>query len=180
MEFVFDLPRTRTGNDGIWAIVDRFSKQAHFIPVRKKITAEHMVKLFMVNIFKYHGMPKSIVSDRDPRMTSLFWRALFENMNTTLKFSSSFHPQTDGQSEIANSIVLDLLKCYVSDHKEKWEQYLPLVEYAYNNTVHNFNGAKHPFEIVEGGKKVPPILHTKDKIFEADKYVEDWEELTRR
>ena len=57
-------------------------------------------------------------------------------MNTTLKFASSFHPQTDGQSEIANSIVLDLLKCYVSDHKEKWEQYLSLVEYAYNNTVH--------------------------------------------
>ena len=129
-----------------------------------------MVKLFMVNIFKYHGMPTSIVSDRDPRMTSLFWRALFENMQTTLKFSSSFHPQTDGQSEITNSIVLDLLKCY----KEKWEQYLPLVEYAYNNTVHSSTG-KAPFEIVEGGKKVPPILHTKDKIFEADKFTKDWE-----
>ncbi len=108
-------------------------------------------------------------------MTSLFWRALFENMNSLLKFSSSFHPQTDGQSEIANSIVLDLLKCYVHDHKEKWEQYLPLVEYAYNNTVHSSTG-KAPFEIVEGGKKVPPILHTKDKIFEADRYVEDWEQ----
>ena len=93
-------------------------------------------------------------------------------MNTSLKFSSSFHPQTDGQSEIANSIVLDLLKCYVHDHKEKWEQYLPLVEYTYNNTVHTSTG-KSPFEIVEGGKKVPPILHTKDKIFEADRFVED-------
>ena len=108
--------------------MDRFSKQAHFIPVRKKIKVEHMVKLFMVNIFKYHGMPTSIVSDRDPRMTSLFWRALFENMQTMLKVSSSFHPQTDGQSEISNSVVLDLLKCYVSYQKEKWEQYLPLVE----------------------------------------------------
>ena len=179
MDFVFDLPRTRTGNDGIWTIVDRFSKQAHFIPVRKKIKAEHMVKLFMVNIFKYHGMPTSIVSDRDPRMTSLFWRALFENMQTTLKFSSSFHPQTDGQSEITNSVVLDLLKCYVSDHKEQWEQYLPLVEYAYNNTVHSSTG-KAPFEIVEGGKKVPPILHTKDKIFEADKFTKDWEEAYKK
>ena len=100
-----------------------------------------MVKLFMVNMkFKYHGMPTSIVTDRDPQMTSLFWRALFENMNTTLKFLSSFYPQTDGQSEIANSIVLDLLKCYVLDHKEKWEQYLPLVEYVYNNTVHTSTG----------------------------------------
>ncbi|MCO5586361.1 hypothetical protein L7F22_040301 [Adiantum nelumboides] len=89
-------------------------------------------------------------------------------MDTTLKFSSSFHSQTDGQSEEANSTVLNMLKCYVSEHKGKWEQYLPLVEYAYNNTVHSSTG-KAPFEIVGSGKKVPPILHTKDKIFEADK-----------
>ncbi|MCO5605036.1 hypothetical protein L7F22_059213 [Adiantum nelumboides] len=100
-------------------------------------------------------------------------------MGTTLKFSSSFHPQTNGQSEEANSIVLDLLKCYVSEHKGKWEQYLPLVEYAYNNTVHSSTG-KAPFEIVEGGKKVPPILHTKDKIFEADKYVQDMDEMYKK
>ncbi|MCO5569982.1 hypothetical protein L7F22_023696 [Adiantum nelumboides] len=179
MDLVFDLPRTTTGNDGIWTIICRFSKQAHFIPVRKKIKPEHMVKIFMQNIFKYHGMPQSIVSDRDPRMTSLFWKALFENMGTTLKFSSSFHPQTDGQSEEANSTVLDLLKCYVSEHKAAWEQYLPLVEYAYNNTVHSSTG-KAPFEIVEGGKKVPPILHTKDKIFEADRYVEGWQEAYKK
>ncbi|MCO5552445.1 hypothetical protein L7F22_005956 [Adiantum nelumboides] len=116
-----------------------------------------MVKLFMHNIFKYHGMPQSIVSDMDPRMTSRFGNALFENMGTTLKFSSSFQPQTDGQSEESNSIALDLLKCCVSKHKATWEQYLPLVEYAYNNTVHTSTG-KAPFEIVEEGKKVPPIL----------------------
>ncbi|MCO5606717.1 hypothetical protein L7F22_060907 [Adiantum nelumboides] len=117
MDFIFDLPRTPTGNDGIWTIICRFSKQAHFVPVRKKIKSEYMVKLFMHNIFKYHGMPQSIVSDRDPRMTSLFWKALVEKMGTALKFSSSFHPQTDGQSEEANSFALDLLKCYVSEHK---------------------------------------------------------------
>ncbi|MCO5548616.1 hypothetical protein L7F22_002076 [Adiantum nelumboides] len=179
MDFIFYLPRTPTGNDGIWTIICRFSKQAHFVPVRKKIKSDHMVKLFMHNIFKYHGMPQSIVSDRDPRMTSLFWKALFENMGTTLKFSSSFHPQTDGQSEEANSTVLDLLKCYVSEHKATWEHYLPLVEYAYNNTVHTSTG-KAPFEIVEGGKKVPPILQTKDKIFEADKYVQNMDEAYRK
>ncbi|MCO5581671.1 hypothetical protein L7F22_035560 [Adiantum nelumboides] len=179
MDFIFDLPRTQTGNDSIWTIICRLSKQAHFIPVRKKIKPDQMARLFMSNIFKYHGMPQSIVSDRDPRMTSLFWRGLFENMGTTLKFSSSLHPQTDGQSEEANSIVLDLLKCYVSEHKGKWEQYLPLVEYAYNNTVHSSIG-KAPFEIVEGGKKVPPILHTKDKIFEADKYVQDMDEMYKK
>ncbi|KAH7445295.1 hypothetical protein KP509_01G001400 [Ceratopteris richardii] len=175
MDFIFDLPRTPTGNDGIRTIICRFSKHSHFIPVGKKINAEHMVKIFMHNIFKYHGMPQSIISDRDPRMTSLFWKALFENMSTTLKFSSSFHPQTYGQSKEANSTVLDLLKCYVSEHKASWEKYLPLVEYAYNSTVHSSTG-KAPFEIVEGGKKIPPILHTKDKIFEADRYVQDWQE----
>ncbi|MCO5604564.1 hypothetical protein L7F22_058732 [Adiantum nelumboides] len=159
MDFIFDLPRTLTGNDGIWTIICRFSKQAHFVLVRKKIKSEHMVKLFMHSVFKYHGMPQSIISDRDPRMTSLFWKTLFENMGTTLKFSSSFHPQTDGQSEEANSTVLDLLKCYVLEHKATWEHYLPLVEYAYNNTVHTSTG-KALFEIVEGGKKVPSILQT--------------------
>ncbi|MCO5560311.1 hypothetical protein L7F22_013923 [Adiantum nelumboides] len=170
MDFIFYLPRTPTRNDRIWTIICRFSKQAHFVPVRKKIKSEHMVKMFMHNVFKYHGMPQSIVSDRDPRMTSLFWKALFENMGTTLKFSSSFHPQT---SEETNSTVLYLLKCYV------WEHYLPLVEYAYNNTVHTSTG-KAPFEIVEGGKKVPPILHTKDKIFEAGKYVQNTDEAYKK
>ncbi|MCO5559037.1 hypothetical protein L7F22_012629 [Adiantum nelumboides] len=113
MDFIFGLPRTQIGNDNIWTIISRFSKQAHFILVRKKIKPDQMARLFMSNIFKYHGMPQSIVSDRDPRMTSFFWRGLFENMGTTLKFSSSLHPQTDGQSQEANSTVLDLLKCCV-------------------------------------------------------------------
>ncbi|MCO5579837.1 hypothetical protein L7F22_033699 [Adiantum nelumboides] len=79
IDFIFGLPKTSFVNEGIWTIVDRFSKQAHFIPVRKQITAEQMAKIFLVTVFKYHGMPRSIVSDRDPRMTGLFWRALWQN-----------------------------------------------------------------------------------------------------
>ncbi|MCO5551159.1 hypothetical protein L7F22_004656 [Adiantum nelumboides] len=86
--------------------------------------------------------------------------------------SSSFHPQTDGQSEIANSVVLDLLKSYISDQKTQWERYLPLVEFAYNNTIHSSTG-KTPFQIVEGAMKVPLFLSTKDKIFEEDEYTRD-------
>ena len=130
---IFGLPKYLYGNMGIWTIVDKyFSKQAHFIPVKKTIKSPHMANLFIAQIFKYHGLPKSIVSDRDPRMTSLFWKGLFENMGTRLDFSSTYHPQTDGQSEIVNSIVLDLLKNYVNDvdHHNQWEKYLPLVEYA--------------------------------------------------
>ncbi|MCO5609983.1 hypothetical protein L7F22_064218 [Adiantum nelumboides] len=100
-------------------------------------------------------------------------------MGTTFKFSSSYHPQTDGQSKEANSTVFDLLKCYVLEHKAAWERYLPLVEYADNNTVHTSTG-KVPFEIVEGGKKVPPILQTKDTIFEANKHVQNVDEACRK
>ncbi|MCO5609622.1 hypothetical protein L7F22_063852 [Adiantum nelumboides] len=100
-------------------------------------------------------------------------------MGTMLKFSSLFHPQTDGQWEEANSTVLNLLKCHVSEHNATWEHYLPLVEYAYNNTVHTSPG-KAPFEKVEGGKKVPPILQTKDMIFEAEKYVQNTDEAYRK
>ncbi|MCO5572157.1 hypothetical protein L7F22_025908 [Adiantum nelumboides] len=151
-------------------IVDRFSKQAHFIPVQKQITAEQMAKIFLVTVFKYHGMPRSIVSDRDPRMTGLFWRALWQNLHSTLRFSSSYHPQTDGQSEIVNSAVLDLLKCYVSDNPAQWKHYLPLVEFAYN-IIHSSTG-KAPFEIV-GARKRPPMIKVMDDVFEADKFVED-------
>ncbi|MCO5613218.1 hypothetical protein L7F22_067494 [Adiantum nelumboides] len=107
-------------------------------------------------------------------MTSLFWRGLFENMGTLLKLSSSFHPQTDGQSEEANSTVLDLLKCYVS----KQVGIVFAIGGVYN-TMHS-STSKAPFEIVEGGKKVPPVLHTKDKIFEADKYVQDMDEMYKK
>ncbi|MCO5574990.1 hypothetical protein L7F22_028787 [Adiantum nelumboides] len=172
MDFIFGLPKTSSENEGIWTIVDRFSKQAHFILVRKQITTEQMAKIFLVIVFKYHGMPISIVSGRDPRMAGLFWRALWQNLHSTLRFSSSYHPQTDGQSEIVNSAVLDLLKCYVSDNPAQWEHYLPLVEFAYKTTIHSSTD-KAPFEVVEGARKPPPMVKVMDDVFEADKFVED-------
>ncbi|MCO5612907.1 hypothetical protein L7F22_067180 [Adiantum nelumboides] len=169
--FIFGLPKTSSRNEGIWTIVYWFSKQAHFIPVRKQITAEQMAKIFLVTVFKYHGMPRSIVTDRDPRMTELFWRALWQKLHSTLRFASSYHPQTDGQSEIVNSAVPDLLKCYVSDNPAQWEYYLPLVKFAYNTTIHSSTG-KAPFEIVKGARKPPPMVKVMDDVFEADKFVE--------
>ncbi|MCO5555881.1 hypothetical protein L7F22_009425 [Adiantum nelumboides] len=110
-------------------------------------------------------------------MTSNFWKGLFENLGTRLNFSSAYHPQTDGQSEIANLTVLDLLKAYVTevDQRSQWEKYLPLVEYAYNNTVHTFIG-KAPFEVIEGRSKSPLLLKVHGKIFAADEYSRDLKE----
>ncbi|MCO5552726.1 hypothetical protein L7F22_006243 [Adiantum nelumboides] len=152
MDFIFDLPRTQSDHDGIWTIIDQFSKHAHFIPVKKTVKPDHLARLFVAQIFRLHGMLETIVFDRDPRFTSLFWKAIWENIGTRLQFSSSFHPQTDGQSEIANSVVLDSLKSYISDQKTQWERYLPLVEFAYN-TIHSSTG-KAPFEVVEGAMKI--------------------------
>ncbi|MCO5549888.1 hypothetical protein L7F22_003362 [Adiantum nelumboides] len=177
MDFIFELPKSIHGNTRIWTIVDNFSKQAHFIPVKKTIKAHQMATLFISQVFKYHGLPTSIVSDRDPRMTSNFWKGLFENLGTRLNFSLPYHPQTDGQSEIANLKVLDLLKAYVTevDQRSQWEKYLPLVEYAYNNTVHTSTG-KAPFEVIEGRSKSPLLLKVHGKIFAADEYSRDLKE----
>ena len=99
MDFIFGLPVSIHGNTGgIWTIVDQFSKQAHFVSVKKTIKAHHMATLFISQIVKYHGMPSSIVSDRDPRMTSLFWQGLFDNLGTKLDFSFGLSP-SDGWPE---------------------------------------------------------------------------------
>ncbi|MCO5612987.1 hypothetical protein L7F22_067260 [Adiantum nelumboides] len=110
-------------------------------------------------------------------MTSNFWKGLFENLGTRLNFSSAYHPQTDGQSEIANLTVLDLLKAYVTevDQRSQWEKCLPLVEYAYNNTVHT-STRKAPFEVIEGRPKSPLLLKVHGKIFVADEYSRDLKE----
>ena len=109
-----------------------------------------------------------------PEDDESLWQGLFDNLGTKLNFSSAYHPQTDGQRKIANLTILDLLKNYIEEigQRGNWEKYLPLVEYAYNNTVHASTG-KTPFEIVEGRRKVPPLLRMKGDIFAADEYVRD-------
>ena len=161
-DFIFGLPKSVNGHDGIWTIIDRFRKQVHFIPVKNNINAKQMARLFIQHIFKNNGLPQSIIGDRDPRTTSLFWRALFDNLGTKLKFSSAYHPQTDGQSEIANLTILDMLKCYAHETQTQWEKYLPLVEFAYNNTVHSSIG-KAPFEIIYGKPLLLPIMREQKK-----------------
>ncbi|MCO5607614.1 hypothetical protein L7F22_061811 [Adiantum nelumboides] len=181
MDFIFGLPKSIHGNTGIWTIVDKSSKQAHFIPVKKTFKAHHMATLFISQTFKYHGLPTSIVLDRDPRMTSNFWKGLFEILGTRLNFSSAYHPQTDGQSDIANLTILDVLKSCVTevDQKTQWEKYLPLVEYAYNNTVHTSTG-KAPFEVIEERSKSPLLLKVHGKIFAADEYSRDLKDFFQK
>ncbi|CAL2238784.1 unnamed protein product [Prunus armeniaca] len=114
MDFVFKLPRTFKGHDGIWVIVDRLTKSAHFLPIKETYSLSMLVKLFVDEIVRLHGAPVSIVSDRDARFTSHFWKCLHEAMSTKLQFSTAFHPQTDGQSERTIQTLEDMLSYHSS------------------------------------------------------------------
>ena len=114
--------------------LDRLTKSAHFLPVRATYTTDKYARLYMEEIIKLHGVPVSIVSDRDPKFTSKFCVSLQNSLGTSLKFSTVFHPQTDGQSERTVHTLEDMLRGCVIDFKGAWDSYLPLIEFAYNNS----------------------------------------------
>ena len=134
MDFVTHLPRTPQGHDAVWVIVDRLMKSAHFLVMRMTFTLERFYRLYIREVVRLHGVPISIVSDRDPRFTAYFWKIFKKAIGTRLTMSTTFHPQTDGQSERTIQVLEDMLRACVLDHKGSWEEHLPLVEFAYNNS----------------------------------------------
>ena len=134
MDFVSGLPLTPTKKDSVWVVVDRLTKSAHFIPVRTDYSLQKLAKLYVAEVVRLHGVPVSIISDRDPRFTSRFWQKLQEALGTRLDFSTAFHPQTDGQSERVIQVLEDMLRGCIIDFRGSWEDYIPLAEFAYNNS----------------------------------------------
>jgi len=132
MDFILGLPRTARGFDSIFLVVDRFSKIAHFIPCHKIDDANNISRLYFREMVRLHGLPKSIVSDRDPKFISHFWRTLWERLGTELKFSTSCHPQTDGQTEVVNRSLSTMLRAVMKGNHRSWDEYLPHIEFAYN------------------------------------------------
>ena len=156
MDFVFKLPRTQSGHNGIWVIVDRLTKSAHFLPVREKYTLDRLARLYVNEVVRLHGVPESIVSDRDSRFTSRFWNALQEALGTRLNFSTAFHPQTDGQSERTIQTLEDMLRSCVMQFKGNWDEHLSLMEFAYNNSFHSSIGMA-PYEALYGKQCRTPL-----------------------
>ncbi|GJU75563.1 reverse transcriptase domain-containing protein [Tanacetum coccineum] len=157
MDFVTKLPRTSSGHDTIWVIVDRLTKSAYFLPMCEDYKMERLARLYLNEIVARHGVPISIISDRDSRFTSRFWQSMQEALGTRLDISTAYHPQTDGQSERTIQTLEDMLRACVLDFRGSWDVHLHLVEFSYNNSYHSSVRCT-PFEALYGRKCRSPIL----------------------
>jgi len=155
-DFIVRLPKTKEGYDAITTWVDRLTRRVHFVRCKTSDNAVDVANAFFANIFKLHGLPDSIVSDRDSKFTSEFWKRLMKLAGVQLKMSSSRHPQTDGASEIMNRMVENYLRCYCSYHQDDWDEMLPAAEFAYNSAVSEDLGMS-PFELDLGWNPRSPL-----------------------
>ncbi|KAJ9546732.1 hypothetical protein OSB04_019275 [Centaurea solstitialis] len=149
MDLITKLPKTPRKFDAIWVIVDRLTKSALFIAIQESSTAEQLAKIYVNEVVSRHGVPVSIISDRDVRFTSCFWERFHSELGTKLHFSTAYHPQTDGQSERTIQTLEDMLRACVLDFGGSWDTYLPLAEFSYNNSYHSSIGMP-PFEMLYG------------------------------
>ncbi|GKA80444.1 putative reverse transcriptase domain-containing protein, partial [Tanacetum coccineum] len=137
MDFITKFLRTGSGHDAIWVIMDSLTKSAHFLPIRKDFEMDRLARLYLNEIIARHGVPISIISDRDSRFTSSFWQSMQEALGTQLDMSTAYHPQTDGQSECTIQTLEDMLWECVMDFEGSWDVHLPLVGFSYNNSYHS-------------------------------------------
>nr|GFB92104.1 retrotransposon protein, putative, Ty3-gypsy subclass [Tanacetum cinerariifolium] len=156
MDFVTGLTRTQRRHDVIWVVVDRLTKSAHFLPICKDYSVSRLAEIFLQEIVRLHGTPSAIISDRDPSFASRFWKGLQKAWGTRLKFSTAFHPQTDGQSERTIQTLKDMLHSCALEWTGNWDDYICLVEFAYNNSWHASIKCA-PFEMLYGRKCRAPI-----------------------
>ncbi|GBG92241.1 hypothetical protein CBR_g54784 [Chara braunii] len=155
MDFIGPLrPPTPRGHDAILVVVDRFTKRARFVPCRYAISAREVADIVFDRVVRDHGLPLSIISDRDLRFTSRFWRRLHEVYGTQLRFSSSYHPQTDGQTKITNKTLRDILRKIVRDDQQ-WDLYLAHAEIAYNHAVSPATGMSPNYCDLDYHPRVP-------------------------
>jgi hypothetical protein len=178
MDFITGLPPTKWRNqvfDSILVVVDRFTKVARYIPVRKDITAPELADVFMNTIFKDYGVPAGIVSDRGPQFTSEFWGTFMFYLKVRRRLSTAFHPQTDGQTERQNQVLEHYLRTYCNYRQNDWGSKLPMAEFAYNNSTHDSTGMP-PFQALYGF--CPSMtINAGDSVPEGRKAATAWERI---
>jgi transposase InsO family protein len=156
MDFIVGLPLTARKKDSIWVIVDRLTKTAHFITVHTTYSVQDYAELYIDQIVRLHGIPKTIVSDRGTQFLARFWEQLHESLGTKLIRSSSYHPQTDGQTERVNQIVEDMLRASIILFDNSWDKCLSLAEFSYNNS-YQASLRMAPFEALYGRRCRTPL-----------------------
>ena len=137
MDFVLGLPRTQQGKDSVMAVVDRFSKMSYFVPCHKIDYASHIANLFFKEIVHLHGIPKSLIFDRDSKFLSYVWKTLWKKLGSKLLFSTTCHPQTDDKTEVVNQTLSALLHTIVNKNLKIWDECLVYIEFPYNLSVHS-------------------------------------------
>ncbi|GJT37208.1 putative reverse transcriptase domain-containing protein [Tanacetum coccineum] len=160
MDFVTKLPKPSQGHYTIWVTVDRLTKSVIFTPMRETDSIKKLARLYIKEVVARHGIPVSIIYNRDPRFASRFWRSLQKALGTSLDMSTAYHPETDGQSERTIKTLEDMLRACVIDFGNCWIKHLPLVEFSYNNIYHASIKAA-PFEALYGRKCRSPICWAK-------------------
>jgi hypothetical protein len=156
MDFIIGLHRTSKQHDSIMVVVDKLTKSTHFIPLKTTQKAADVADIFLKEVARLHGIPKTIVSDRDLKFTLNFWKGLFKGFRTNLNFSTVYHPESDGQTERVNRVIKNILRMYVMDKPSRWEDYLHLVEFTYNNGYHT-SLKMSPFEVLYRRKCNTPV-----------------------
>ena len=147
LDLITQLPRTRFGNDAVVVFVDHLTKVAHMAPTTTTVTAPKLARIFMHEVIRLHGVPRVLLSDRDPRFTGAFWRELCQQLTVDCRFSTAFHPQTDGLTERMNRTIEQIIRAYVGPTHRDWDAFLDTAEYAYNSAQQE--STKHtPFELL--------------------------------
>ncbi|GKD64536.1 putative reverse transcriptase domain-containing protein [Tanacetum coccineum] len=157
MDLVIKLPRTSSGHETIWVIVDRLTKSSHFLPMREDYKMDRLARLYLNEIIARHGVPISIILDHDSRFTLRFWQTMQEALGTKLDMSMTYHPKTDGQSKCTTQTLEYMLRACVLDFGGSWDVHLPLVEFSYNNSYQSSVRCA-PFEALYGRKCRSPIM----------------------
>ena len=156
MDFIVALPRTQRGRDAVMVVVDKFSKMAHFIACNKVDDANNIAKLYFAKTVRLHGVPRTIVFDRDSKFLSSFWSTLWRLLDTKLLYSTSHHPQTDGQNEVTNKTLGSILRTPIKRNLKDWDLKLCHAEFS-NNISPNYARKISPFECVYGMNPILPI-----------------------